>query len=683
MTTSPPISFIEPVTEVFYGRHITDNYRWLEQQDSPRTRKWIADQTAYARSYLEALPSRPAISTRVRDFLAVESHDSVMKFGGSYFFRKRVAEERPCVYRRRGRYGQDQLLIDPRRESQNAHVTVLPLLVSPQRNYLLYQIRTGGAGTGVFKILDLNSLEALPDVLPRGRLRGFGFTPEEDGFYYVHEPAEPFQASSEVAYYHVLGTEFSMDREMFRVPANKRTRLYLMGGGRRLGFLIYHFGEKIQVDFYLKETNDQRRPQKIFERGEFTFNPEFLGDRIFAVTNRDAPNLRIVELGLHEGRTPEWTEVVPESDCPIQQWRIVERNIYVLCSCRRGSCIRIFDLSGHLGGEIPLPDRSAARLLGGSVRCEELLFETQSLLEPPRIFCYSKALGHPVLFAGRMASIRGEDYSCEDLFYSAEDGTEIPMLLVGRKELFDGAPHPLVMTAYGGFGVSAALGFSTFSAFLLEAGCLLAIPGIRGGSEFGAAWHRAAKRHFRQVAYDDFLSAAEWLVGAGRTSSDRLCIFGASNAGLLVAALMTQRPQLFRAVVCIAPLTDMLRYHLFDDACSWIEEFGTAEDEQNFAALIAYSPYHRVLDGAKYPATLIVSGDADNICNPLHARKMTARLQAATASEHPVLLDYRPFRGHSPGLPLSDRVESLTDRLSFVCDQLRLPVVAAGESACS
>jgi prolyl oligopeptidase len=230
------------------------------------------------------------------------------------------------------------------------------------------------------------------------------------------------------------------------------------------------------------------------------------------------------------------------------------------------------------------------------------------------------------------------------------------------------------MTSYGGYGVPMTPQFSVFVAFLLERGCLFALPNIRGGSEFGVEWHNAAKRGNRQVAFDDFLAAAEWLIETGRTEPCRLAIFGGSNSGLLVGAAMTQRPDLFRAVVCMVPMLDMLRYHLFDNAHLWREEFGTADDPDDFAALLGYSPYHRVREGMSYPATMIVSGDADQNCNPLHARKMTARLQAANVSEYPIFLDYSRHRGHSPVLPLSDRIEALTDRMAFLCDQLQLAV---------
>jgi prolyl oligopeptidase len=246
------------------------------------------------------------------------------------------------------------------------------------------------------------------------------------------------------------------------------------------------------------------------------------------------------------------------------------------------------------------------------------------------------------------------------------------MFLVGRPEVLEGGPHPTLMTSYGGYGVPMTPQFSVFVAFLLERGCLFALPNIRGGSEFGVKWHWAARGRNRQVAFDDFIAAAAWLIDKRRADPERLAIFGGSNSGLLVGAAITQSPALFRAAICMVPILDMVRYHLFDNAYAWKEEFGNADDPDDLAALLRYSPYHNVRDGKAYPATMIVSGDADQSCNPLHARKMTARLQAANVSERPIILDYSRHRGHAPVLPLSERVEALTDRMAFFCDQLQL-----------
>jgi prolyl oligopeptidase len=334
----------------------------------------------------------------------------------------------------------------------------------------------------------------------------------------------------------------------------------------------------------------------------------------------------------------------------------------------------IFDFCGKKTGELPIRSDETVRIIGGSPDNDELLIETESFTEPIGIFRYSTITRERTLWAKRSIRFDSTHFSHSQIWFTSKDGTKVPMYLVGSADVLERRDNPTIMTSYGGYGVAMTPQFSVFVAFLLERGCLFALPNIRGGSEFGAEWHHAAKRRNRQTAYDDFLCAAEWLVDTGRTASGRLAIFGGSNSGLLVGAALTQRPDLFGAAVCMVPLLDMLRYHLFDNADVWKDEFGTVEDPDDFVVLAEYSPYHRVREGAAYPATMLVSGDADRNCNPLHARKMTARLQAASVSKRPVFLDYSKFRGHSPVLPLGERVDALTDRMAFLCDQLQLPM---------
>jgi prolyl oligopeptidase len=365
-------------------------------------------------------------------------------------------------------------------------------------------------------------------------------------------------------------------------------------------------------------------------------------------------------------------DLIPESDSRIQQWTVAGERILILTGKDMDRQIQVFDLAGRKTEEVIVNPEETFKITGAAPESDEVFLERESFTDPIRIVRYSPVRKECALWAKKIVPTGLSDVCHTQIWYPSKDGTKIPMYIVGRREVVTGGCHPAIMTSYGGYGVSMTPQFSVFVAFLIERGCLFALPNIRGGSEFGAAWHNAAKRRNRQTAYDDFLSAAEWLIQMGRTTADKLAIFGGSNSGLLVGAAMTQRPDQFRAVVCMVPMLDMLRYHLFDNAHVWSEEFGTAEDREDFEALHRYSPYHQVRDGVPYPATMIVSGDADRNCNPLHARKMTARLQAANSSGLPVFLDYSPFRGHSPVLPLSERVEALTDRMTFLCEQLEL-----------
>ena len=675
LRTTPPYSPVEPVTEMLHGVPITDPYRWLEDQESPRTREWLAAQTEFARAYLDAIPGRERIRERIRELLDVETYDSIQRVSNKYIFRKRACgQEQPCIYLREVPDGDDQLLIDPAGRMTGKHTALRPLRLSQDGRLLLYEVKEGGERTGTFELFDVEKREKLPDALPRGYLRGFSFAADARSFYYVHEALGAKRPHYRAAYRHVLGTAFDGDREIFYAGEDQRLRLHIVAGEKRLGFLVFRFCDKTYTDFYLWRFDSESPAELLVDNADYKFGPLLLKDRILAITDRDSPNSRIVEVRLRAGGPPEFVDVVAESDCPIRGWAVASDRIYV--SYIRGvkSEIEVFGLQGRKLGQLPVAENDTVRIIGASTENDELLIEQESFTKPIQIWRYSPQTREPQLWARRGIPFDSQEYAHVQEWFSAKDGTRIPMFLVGRHDVLNKGPHPAIMTAYGGYGVPMTPQFSAFVSYLMERGCLFALPNIRGGSEFGVGWHNAAKRRNRQVAFDDFISAAELLITTGRTEPQRLAMFGGSNSGLLVGAAMTQRPDLFRAVLCMVPLLDMLRYHLFDNARVWQEEFGTSTDREDFVAIADYSPYHRVREGVEYPAVLMVSGDADQSCNPLHARKMTARLQAASVSRHPIFLDYSRFRGHSPVLPLSDRIEALTDRVAFLGDQLQLRV---------
>jgi prolyl oligopeptidase len=672
----PPNSAIEPVTEVLHGIPVTDPYRWLEDQNSPRTRAWIDEQTRYARAYLDSIPGRERIREGIREFLAVETYDSLQKVGNRYFFRKRLPDqEQPCIYMREGSEGEDRLLIDPAERGTGPFTAVRPLTVSPEGSLLLYEVKQGGERTGRFELLDIASRETLTDALSRGYLRGFAFAPDGKGFYYVHEALDAQRPFYRAAYHHIIGADSSGDTEVFCAGEHKSLRLSLISDAERLGFLAYRFLEKTYTDFYVQPLVRDQAAVCIFRDADYFLGPCMVDGRLLAITDYRAPNLRIVEVCQEGGAEFGFMDLVLETDSRIRCWAAAGKRLYVSYGDQAGSRVDIFDLKADRAekiGEVPSHAYETVRLVGASSDGDEVFLEAERFSEPIAIFRYSPRDGQRKLWARSKIRFEGAAFSQRQAWYTSKDGTSVPMFVFGRKDVLDGGTHPTIMTGYGGYGVSMTPQFSVFVSFLVERGCLFALPNIRGGSEFGHEWHEAAERRNRQVSFDDFLSAAEWLIGSGRTTSNRLAIFGGSNSGLLVGAALTQRPELFRAVLCMAPMLDMLRYHLFDNAHVWKEEFGTAEDAEDLTALLCYSPYQNVREQAAYPATMIVSGDCDQNCNALHARKMTARLQSANVSESPVFLDYSPYRGHSPVLPLSVRIEALTDRMAFLCDQLHL-----------
>lgn len=673
MTLSAPDTPIRSVTEHIHGVRIVDRYRWLEDKKSPETRRWLAAQTRYARAYLDGLTFRDRIQKRVRQLLVVDTYDSVMALGGRYFFRKRLAaQEQASIYMRQGATGRDELLIDPQLRKRGKYISVKPLRLSQDGKLLVYEVKDGGERTATIEIFDIERRKTLPDSLPRGFLRGFAFAADGKSFFYSHEAPDADSNSARVVRQHFIGTAFCDDQETIRAGTNGNSRIGLLSDKHRLGIMVYRFGEPLEFEFYLQTFVASDSPQLIHSGSGYSFAPRLTAGRILALTNRAAPNLCVVEVHAHPNQNSEWVDVVPANDCRITDWVVTEHQIFVAYICDGHTRIQVFGLDGTRAGEVVAGSGETVRLIGGSHNSDQVFIETESFTEPASISIYSTSSNQMRLWARRTVPFNSSAFGSRRIWYESKDGTSIPMFLLGRKDLFGRSPRPVVMTSYGGFGMSMTPQFSVLVTCLLERGCLLALPTIRGGSEFGVEWHDAAKRRKRQTAFDDFISAAEWLFHSGICAKAKLAIFGGSNSGLLVAAALTQRPELFAAVLCMVPVLDMLRYHLFDNSDLWRQEYGTADDFDDFKVLLSYSPYHRIRTDTAYPATMLVSGDADGTCNSLHARKMTARLQSANVSPSPVLLDYRKHRGHAPALPLSERIAGLTDRLAFLCDQLQL-----------
>jgi prolyl oligopeptidase len=671
----PPASQMADVTEVLHGIPITDPYRWLEEPHSPATRDWIRRQSRYARSYFDSIPGRQRIQAEIGELLDRETTDSLQKSGNRYFYRKRFrGEQQPCICFRERLDGPDHVLVDPKAFGMGANIAVRPLGISPSGRLLLYERKEGGERTGLFCLFDLDTRVTVADILPRGSLRGFAFTEDSSGFYYVHQAGSE-ESRKQTAFHHILGTGFADDREIFSVGPEEHVRLHLVPGIRQLGFLVYRGLDPMRTSFFVWEPGSAQDPRAVIEEAEYRFGPYLLGHgRIVALTDQNAPNFKIVEIHNALGGKPEVRDLVAMREQRIQGCVVTPDNIFVAYLADAGTKVDIFDSRGIFTGQVPSPAGETIRLCGCSPDGREIFLEGESFTRPVYLSIYRREEQACIHFSQPELPMIPADISQEKVTFAAGDGASIPMFLVGRRNVLAGGPHPTVMTSYGGFGVATTARFSVLAMALMERGCLLALPNIRGGSEFGEAWHAAAKGRNRKVAFDDFLRAAEWLVETRRAEPERLAIFGASHGGLLVGVALTERPNLFCAAISMVPVLDMLRYHLFDGAIRWKEEFGTAEDPDDFLALYRYSPYHRVSHGVAYPATMFVSGDLDQVCNPLHARKMTARLQAASVSHRPILLDDSDTRGHSPVLPLQVRREALTDRIAFLCHQLGLTV---------
>lgn len=678
---APPPTPVDPVTETLHGVEVTDPYRWLEDQNSPRTRAWLEEQTAYARAYFDAIPVRHKVRERVRELLSrKETLSEPWNMRDRYFFLKRQeGGEQPVIVMRNGLSGDETVLVDPARHDGGAAAAVSVAAISRDVRFLAYLVRKGGTDHSTLEILDIVRNTVLPDRLPEGFCTGFAFAPNSAGYYYSHRAVGDARPHYQAVHYHPFGSTRAEDSEVFF--AGEKPDLFIgiihSCESDTLIYAVFVTGKCRSTSIYLHDLRSRVAPRLLVENIEGLFEPFFVHDKLLAYTDHNAPNCRIVSIDTANPQPIHWCDIVPETDQRIQQFAVVDNQIFVSRVQGFATKVDAFSLEGGCRRYLDFP--GTVDLLNRPGDSQVLFYTLSSLSIPPTLHFYD----------GRVKSCltcekpNNGSFAIEviETGYKSADGVRIPVFLAGRKDLLSRQPLPTFLTGYGGFGLCVTPRFTAFATFLMEQGALFAVPALRGGSELGETWHRAGQREHRQKCFDDFIAAAEFLLSEGLSAPGRIAIGGGSNAGLLVGAAITQRPDLFRAAICLGPLLDMVRYHLFDFAAGWSDEYGSPEDAVDFKRLLGYSPYHCVKNGIAYPAVLIISGDADTRCNPMHAHKMTARLQAANHSDHPVILDYRPAWGHTPVQPLSTRVDALTDRLCFLCNELEIQVHPGGPDA--
>jgi len=659
---------------------ITDPYRWLEDQNSPRTRAWLEEQTAYTRAYFDEIPDRDQIRGRVKELLALKGVISEpWNVGKRCFFLKRQNDgEQPVIVTRDGLFGTETVLVDPALRATGPSTAVAIAAISEDGRFLAYSVRQGGTDHSAIEILDLERGSVLPDRLPDGFCTGFAFAPDGSGFYYSHHKLDGLRPNYRAAFGHRFGTEPSQDQETFFAGEEPNLFLGILHSpeAKLVAYVAFFTGKFRRTSIYLHraDTGEAATPTLLLHGVEGCFVPFFVRGRLLAWTDLAAPNFRIVSIDVNDADPRHWRDIVPESNRRIQGFAAAGDQIFVTRTDRFSTRIEAFGLDGKAKPDVPVPLHGTVNLVNRTNATEKLFYNYTSISEPASVYCYDTRTEEALTWDEGNLAFDPSAIESDEVAYASRDGTSVPLLLAARKGLLYSGPLPTFLTGYGGFGSCVTPQFTAFATFLMEQGFLFAVPALRGGSELGEEWHRAGKGGNHQNSFDDFIAAAEWLVSEGRSTAGRIAIGGGSNAGLLVGAAITQRPDLFRAAICLGPLLDMTRYHLFDFAAGWADEYGSPDDEQDFHSLLAYSPYHRVHDGIAYPAVLFISGDADTRCNPMHARKMAARLQASTSSDHTILLDYKPDWGHTPVQPYSTKIEALTNRLAFVCHELGVPV---------
>ncbi len=668
--------------DLLHGVEVRDPYRWLEDGESDEVRRWSEAQGGHARDALDGVPSAGAIRERLRALFAIGLVSAPAVRRGRYFHQRRTGDqEQPVLYVREGREGPDRVLLDPAVLAEDRTSALDWYYPSDDGRLLAYGVSEGGTEKSVLRVLDVETGRLLDDVIPYTRACSLEWRPGGSGFFYTRYPEPRTVPEGEENYHrrvyeHVLGRDWREDPLVFAAdrPPEDWPSVHLSPDGRWLAVSVSRGWTR--TDVYLRDlqaTDGSFRT--VIEGVDAIFGVELRNDRLYLQTNFDAPRSRLVVAELERPGPESWRDVLPEATggdvlegtAAIGDW------IVAVWLRDASSRVSLHALDGVKLHDVPLPVIGSVAGLTGEWDGSEAFLGFTSYAVPPTV--YRLALPAPGLepWARAEGNVDAERFRVRLVRCPSRDGTLVSMFLVDARDRPPDGRGPALLTGYGGFNVSHTPAFGRGVILFLEKGGLYAVAHLRGGGEYGEAWHRAGMREKKQNVFDDLVGAAEYLVGEGHVARDRLAVMGGSNGGLLVGAALTQRPELFRAVVCQVPLLDMVRYHLFRIARLWIPEYGSADDPDAFRWLHAYSPYHHVRDGTAYPAVMITTGESDSRVDPLHARKMAAALQAATSSGRPILLRVESRAGHGQGKPLSKALEEWADVWTFVSAELGLP----------
>ncbi|HND18774.1 MAG TPA: prolyl oligopeptidase family serine peptidase [Acidobacteriota bacterium] len=672
----PPETLPIEIIDTLHGQTIVDPYRWLENGEATAVHDWTAQQNTYCRSVLDAFPYREYLRQQVTNCAQLGAISTPLVYGGKYFWTKRSGLQNQAVlYVRETLSGPDRVLVDPNTLSEHGTVTLDWWFPSPDGTRVAIGLSDNGSELSTLSILDVTTGEYLPDIIPDTRFVSLAWMPDGHGFYYTRYPGRGTRPTGQEhyhrwIYFHRLGSHFEADpvvfgphrkpEEYFHVQVSPSGRYVLVTASRTFDY----------QDLYLLDVQSDLGFVPIVENINASFFGEFAGESVLIRTNWNAPRFCLMKVNLAELKAP-WAMVIRQSASVLESFAVAHDH-FVVCSylTRAQSELRLFDLESSFTCSIPVPKYSTITGLSARWDSTKIFLSLTSFAVPTTVYCFETATQSLTLFDQIESLVDPASYIIKQVIYPSRDQTRVSMFIVHRKHLkFDGMA-PTILTGYGGFNISRTPEFLGSLLTLLDAGAVYALPNVRGGGEYGEEWHKAGMRDRKQNGFDDFLCAAEYLIQHQYTCPEKLAIQGGSNGGLLVGAALTQRPDLFRAVVCQVPLLDMLRYHHFLIARTWIPEYGCAEDQDAFHWLMAYSPYHHVTPETPYPAVLLMTAQSDTRVDPLHARKMAARLQAATSSGYPILLRVESQAGHGVGKPTAKRIEESVDVLSFIAAQL-------------
>ncbi|WP_225206032.1 prolyl oligopeptidase family serine peptidase [Novosphingobium huizhouense] len=666
-----------PLVEHLFGQDVADPFRWLEQSPaaSPEVAQWVARQNATTAAYLAQLPGRDAFAARIRSLYDYERISLPRRAGKSYFFlRNPGLANQSGLYVRAGLAGPDRLLLDPNAWSSDGTVALDAWVPSPQGRSLAYTVQVAGSDWRTIRLLDVRSGRVLDDTLAWANDTAIAWVGEE-GFLYSRYPA-PAPGAEHLAptygkavWYHRVGTPQADDLPVFATPDHpEQGHKAAVSADGRWAVITSEIGTQPLRAIHLLDLRSGKPGQWASGKVAEGFDNDWkfvdgIGDRLWFVTNQGAPRYRLVELDL--SGPPQWKVVVPERDQQLAAANAVGDR-FILSYLNGGASVAVVtDLKGRPSRAITLNDIGSASGFAGRPGQGETFYQFASFNRAPTIYRMDLHSGATTPFAQPRMGFDPADYLVEQRFYPSKDGTRIPLYLV-RKRALAGRAAPTLLYGYGGFDIAMTPSFSPVRMAWLEAGGVFALAGVRGGGEFGRAWHDAGRRDKKQNSFDDFIAAGEYLVREGIAASGSLAAQGGSNGGLLVAAVVNQRPDLFVAANPDVGVLDMLRFDRFTAGRLWTGDYGQPAREDDWRVLRGYSPYHNIREGAEYPAILVTTGDSDDRVVPAHSFKYAAALQAARIGERPHLLRVESRAGHGAGKPLDKTIASGADTLAFL-----------------
>lgn len=678
--SSQPATPVRPVEEIIHGVSVTDPYRWLEDSRDPEVVAWTEQQSNRTRNYLASLSTRAALS---RQYEALErclitQTVEVAEGDVRFVWEKRADDEHYRLLVQVTPGDALRLLLDPNQWKEGSTLE----FAAPSRDgaYVAYGMARGGDERPVIRILEVASGRVLADTL-RGTRQGWPegdvvWCPHNEGFYYVAGPdVGAFDDENmeywHSIYYHRLGTQADQDRKVF---GHDTVREYLHGvaiseDGRWLAFVRCNGSGSNEV-YLARRGQEELIP--LVSGFESHCQVSFVGNKLLLVTDEGAPNGKAYLVDPNQPMRERWLLLLAEDNDQLVEVTGVGGRFYATYLHNASSQIRIFGAEGQSLGCVPFKQIGTARVSGFWSK-GDVWVDFTSFAHPSARYRFNPENGWITLVETSSVPVDPADYTLRQVWVTSKDGTSVSMFVIHRADVTVGDhPRPTILSGYGGFNISITPSYSSFYLPFLDAGGVVAIPNLRGGGEYGKLWHQAGRLERKQNVFDDFLAAAEWLISEGVTNTQQLAIRGRSNGGVLVGAALTQRPDLFQAVLCDVPLLDMIRYHRFGFSNIWACEYGSAEDPDQFRYLLAYSPYHRVVDGTHYPAVLLRGAENDARTDPLHARKMCARLQAADPHGPPKWLLVDASAGHLGGTTVTAHIEQLVVAMSFLMDQLAM-----------